>query len=501
MVAVLPYTYSEFTSGSRQNDFRHAVADTAGSVRDKVTINHVRSTSTHRRQASRSGIEVDFTVIDALVEALDIDDLNRNLRLRGLREVSDLKPASTTEVSTASDESCIEGNIVNICILVFPIGLMYLGVVSWCKWAPKKREHSVPNVVAGQTAPHLAPVPVSRDMLLERVDDPLQLGCRPPATPADPAVVPLRVLAARNDAPPPPGHPCGPLRQVKLNRGPQGNVGFSLESVVGGAKILHMIPDGPAFNCGQLTAGDVIVSADGTSLADLPLQDIANFLRGPPGSSIILWIHSREDFTVTEAEASDPNVAAAPFDPNVASEPFRTVLDQDQQMKIALEESHKEAQAARIEEDEQVKIALTKSLEEAQAARMATSCGASASEPGVDVLDTGAVFPAVDERKKERERERERERVQKLVFQRADQDAHSEEPSKQVAEGHAEKRYEKKGGAGGREREENILKWGACDMDDDLKQNLLQHRITRQVCWCAYARVQGTVLRVLTVFV
>ena len=104
------------------------------------------------------------------------------------------------------------------------------------------------------------------------------------------------------------------------------------------------------------------LSADGTSLADLPLQDIANFLRGPPGSSIILWIHSREDFTVTEAEASDPNVAAAPFDPNVASEPFRTVLDQDQQMKIALEESHKEAQAARIEEDEQVKIALTKSL-------------------------------------------------------------------------------------------------------------------------------------------
>ena len=285
MVAVLSYTYSEFTSGSRQNDFRHAVADTAGSVRDKVTINHVRSTSTHRRQASRSGIEVDFTVIDALVETLDIDDLNRNLQLRGLREVSNLKPASTNEVadknSTASDETCIEGN--NAILLVFPLGLMYLGVVSRCTWAPKKREPSVPNVVAGQTAPHLAPVPVSRDML-ERVDNPLQLGCRPPATPADPAAV-VSLQQVRVD------EKTG--KCVKFNRGPQGNVGIACEKLGSlGARIARLIPDGPAMNCGQLAVGDIIESVDGMPLASLSLDEISDGLKGQPGSIITLYIHA-----------------------------------------------------------------------------------------------------------------------------------------------------------------------------------------------------------------
>ena len=302
MVAVLSYTYSEFTSGSRQNDFRHAVADTAGSVRDKVTINHVRSTSTHRRQASRSGIEVDFTVIDALVETLDIEDLNRNLRLRGLREVSDLKPASTTKVADkASDETCIEGNIVNICILVFPLGLMYLGVVSRT-WAPKKREPSVPNVVAGQTAPHLAPVPVSRDML-ERVDNPLQLGCPPPATPADPAAV-VSLQQVRVD------EKTG--KCVKFNRGPQGKVGIACEKLGSlGARIARLIPDGPAMNCGQLAVGDIIESVDGMPLASLSLDEIGDGLKGQPGSIIALYIHARGAHAETDSQTDTDTLTGA----------------------------------------------------------------------------------------------------------------------------------------------------------------------------------------------
>ena len=112
------------------------------------------------------------------------------------------------------------------------------------------------------------------------------------------------------------------------------------------------------------------------------------------------------------------------------------------------------------------------------------------SELGVGVLDTGGIVPeggtgcgahAAG------------------VFQRAGQDANSEEWSQHVAEGHVEKGRKKKGGAGEREREDETLRQVACDMDDDLKERLLQHRISRQVCWCEYACIQGTVLRVLAV--
>ena len=84
--------------------------------------------------------------------------------------------------------------------------------------------------------------------------------------------------------------------------------------------------------------------------------------------------------------------------PNVAASPvlFRTSSDQDEQMKIALEESLKEAQAA-IDEEEQLNTTLAKSREETQAAQMSTPSGgmesSASSELGVGVLDTGGIVP------------------------------------------------------------------------------------------------------------
>ena len=55
----------------------------------------------------------------------------------------------------------------------------------------------------------------------------------------------------------------------------------------------HLIPDGPAMNCGQLAVGDIIESVDGMPLASLSLDEIGDGLKGQPGSIITLYIHAR----------------------------------------------------------------------------------------------------------------------------------------------------------------------------------------------------------------
>ena len=80
---------------------------------------------------------------------------------------------------------------------------------------------------------------------------------------------------------------------VKFNRGPQGNVGIACEKLGSlGARIIRLIPDGPAMNCGQLAVGDIIESVDGMPLASLSLDEIGDGLKGQPGSIITLYIHA-----------------------------------------------------------------------------------------------------------------------------------------------------------------------------------------------------------------
>ena len=69
-----------------------------------------------------------------------------------------------------------------------------------------------------------------------------------------------------------------------------GGIGVSSSYAPGkGVKIEQVAPQGPADKAG-LRPGDVIVAADGKSLADLPMQDIMALLRGKPGAALGLDI-------------------------------------------------------------------------------------------------------------------------------------------------------------------------------------------------------------------
>ena len=112
---------------------------------------------------------------------------------------------------------------------------------------------------------------------------------------------------------------------VLFNRGPQGNVGIKYEQCVGDEKsgvfvrILELIPDGPAFNCGKLVCGDIIESVDDKSLASLSSGDISDCFTGQPGSIIALYIRSRGALSEAErAKDSESNacVDAAMFCPS-----------------------------------------------------------------------------------------------------------------------------------------------------------------------------------------
>ena len=80
---------------------------------------------------------------------------------------------------------------------------------------------------------------------------------------------------------------------VKFNRGPQGNVGIKCEKFGSGAKITDLNPDGPAFLCGRLAVGDIIISVDDAALEPLSLVEIVERLKGEAGSEITLYIRSR----------------------------------------------------------------------------------------------------------------------------------------------------------------------------------------------------------------
>ena len=65
-----------------------------------------------------------------------------------------------------------------------------------------------------------------------------------------------------------------------------GGIGVSSSYAPGkGVKIEQIAPQGPADKAG-LRPGDLIVAADGKSLADMPMQDIMALLRGKPGSAL-----------------------------------------------------------------------------------------------------------------------------------------------------------------------------------------------------------------------
>ena len=81
-----------------------------------------------------------------------------------------------------------------------------------------------------------------------------------------------------------------------------GTLGLQLEPVPAGQKITAVHPSGPA--AAALSVGEVIVSADGTSLVGMSLNSAAVLLGGPPDTSVTLVNADGEEKILTRAKRS-----------------------------------------------------------------------------------------------------------------------------------------------------------------------------------------------------
>mmetsp|Transcript_8611 Transcript_8611/g.17195 ORF Transcript_8611/g.17195 Transcript_8611/m.17195 type:complete len:164 (+) Transcript_8611:90-581(+) len=83
-----------------------------------------------------------------------------------------------------------------------------------------------------------------------------------------------------------PGQPVGGLP----GRGPLGGVGivFQAGQMEEGLLVASLAVDGPAEQSGQVRAGDILVSIDQTDVRKMNAEDLAQYILGPPGSSVRL---------------------------------------------------------------------------------------------------------------------------------------------------------------------------------------------------------------------
>ncbi|AET70682.1 C-terminal processing peptidase [Desulfosporosinus orientis DSM 765] len=96
-------------------------------------------------------------------------------------------------------------------------------------------------------------------------------------------------------------------------------IGIHIEMVPEGVEVLSVVPGSPAEEVG-LNSGDVIIRADGESLAGLSSDEAVNILRGPEGSTVRLRVNRGEemlDLEVTRAEVSEPTVTGEVLDGHI----------------------------------------------------------------------------------------------------------------------------------------------------------------------------------------
>jgi len=87
-------------------------------------------------------------------------------------------------------------------------------------------------------------------------------------------------------------------------------IGIHVEMVEEGIKITEVIENSPAEEIGILK-GDIIVSADGQSLAGLDVSEATSYIKGEEGTSVNLKVKRGDsllDFTATRREISIPTV-------------------------------------------------------------------------------------------------------------------------------------------------------------------------------------------------
>ncbi|MDQ7093922.1 S41 family peptidase [Desulfosporosinus sp. PR] len=96
-------------------------------------------------------------------------------------------------------------------------------------------------------------------------------------------------------------------------------IGIHIDMLPEGVKVVAVVQGSPAEEVG-LKAGDVIVSADGQSLAGLSAEQAVSFLRGPEGSTVQISVKrgtETKDFTVTRQAVSEPTVEGSVLDGHI----------------------------------------------------------------------------------------------------------------------------------------------------------------------------------------
>lgn len=97
-------------------------------------------------------------------------------------------------------------------------------------------------------------------------------------------------------------------------------IGIYMDIVPEGVKVKSVIGNSPALEVG-IKAGDIIISANGTSLAGVTLKQAPSYIKGEEGTSVNLIIKrgdSQLNFTVTRREISIPTVEGDMLNDNAA---------------------------------------------------------------------------------------------------------------------------------------------------------------------------------------
>lgn len=98
-------------------------------------------------------------------------------------------------------------------------------------------------------------------------------------------------------------------------------IGIYMDIIPEGIKVSSVIDGSPALEAG-IKAGDIIISANGTSLAGMTAkQDPSSYIKGEEGTTVNLVVkreNSQLNFTVTRREISIPTVQGKMLDDNAA---------------------------------------------------------------------------------------------------------------------------------------------------------------------------------------
>eukprot|EP00277_Geminigera_cryophila_P022086 CAMPEP_0179465328 /NCGR_PEP_ID=MMETSP0799-20121207/46913_1 /TAXON_ID=46947 /ORGANISM="Geminigera cryophila, Strain CCMP2564" /LENGTH=134 /DNA_ID=CAMNT_0021269539 /DNA_START=32 /DNA_END=432 /DNA_ORIENTATION=- len=99
-------------------------------------------------------------------------------------------------------------------------------------------------------------------------------------------------------------------------------IGISFAPDMEGYQIIQsMAPQGAAAACGQILAGDIIVSVDGKQVRSLAIKDVVDLIKGVPNSTVTMIMGRRVSVEEIHAAAVQATVQAQPVQQRSISPP------------------------------------------------------------------------------------------------------------------------------------------------------------------------------------